>query len=147
MNPTGLITLSHATYAGPSGATAAATYRFMTKNYTPPAQERHIDFDIVHNQNGKFKYVYDNGPGFKRWPQFMITCQEAFSSLLGANAATQFARLQALWEHRGTLGMSAPEGTYSIHWATDPLEQSFLIYPKAVGDKIERDVAVQFEEA
>jgi hypothetical protein len=146
MNPTGLLVLSHATYVGASGATAAATYKFMTKGYEPPAQTRHTDFDIVHNQNGKFKYVYDNGPGFRRWPAFMITCQDKFQAIIGANAATQYQRLSELWDYRGILGMSAPEGTYSIHWAIDPIEQNFIQFPKQVGDVIERDISVQFEE-
>jgi hypothetical protein len=147
MNPTGLITISRATYAGASGATAAATYQFMTKGYGPPAQDRHIDFDIVHNQNGKFKWIYDNGPGFKRWPAFVITCQDVFQYLVGANAAAQFDRLLELWEHKGNLVIEGPDGVHNIHWSSDPQEQSFIRYPRQEGDKIEMDVQVQFEEA
>jgi len=146
MNPTGLIILSRPTYVGASGATAAATYSFFTKNYQPPAQERDISYDIVHNQNGKFKYVYDNGPGFKRWPPFMITCQDAFFSILGANAQTQYQHLLEMWEYKGVLGMLAPDGVHNIHWAAEPREDNFIKFPRQEGDQIEMDVGVQFEE-
>lgn len=147
MNPTGLVILSRATYTGPSGATAAATYPFMTKGYKPPAQDRHVEYDVVDNQNGKFKYVYDNGPGFRRWPTFMITCQDKFANLLGVNAQAQYQRLLEMWNHPGLLGMQAPDGTYSIHWGSDASERNFIRFPNQVGDVIEMDVAVQFEEA
>ena len=141
------IILSHPTYVGPSGATAAATHSFFTKNYKPPAQDRSLDFDIVHNQNGKFKYVYDNGPGFKRWETFEITCQDNWTQFLALNAQQQFAALLKFWNFPGIMGMQTPEGTYSIHWAQDPQEQNFIIFPREVGDGIEMDVAVTFEEA
>lgn len=146
-NATALLTLSKATYVGASGATAAATYSFLTVGYQPPAQERYLDFDIVKNQNGKFKWIYDNGPGFKRWPTFMIRCDDNFQGLTGANAATQYARLLELWTHPGVLGMQAPEGSYSVHWAAEPIEPDFLRYPVEPGAHIEVDVAVQLEEA
>lgn len=146
MNPNTII-LSHPTYVGPSGATAAATQRFFTKEYRPPAQDRSLDFDIVHNQNGKFKYVYDNGPGFKRWSTFRVSCQDAFQQFLSLNASQQFAQLLKFWNHPGVLGLSTPDGTYSVHWAQDPQEQNFIIFPKESGDDIEMDVAVTFEEA
>ena len=146
MNPTGLIVLSHSTYVGPSGATAAATYIFMTKGYKPPAQERYATFDVVKNQNGKFKWLYDNGPGFKRWASFVITCQDAFQSLIGVNAQTQYQRIIQMWDHPGLLILEGPDGVHNIHWATDPVEQNFIKFPNQVGDKIEMDVAVQFEE-
>lgn len=141
-----LIVLSHATYVGPSGATAAATYSFFTKEYTPPLQERSIDVDIVHNQNGRFKYLYDNGPGFKRWNPFTIACEDVFASVVGATAAGQYARIREMWDYPGTLGMRAPEGVYSIHWA-ESIEQAFRSFPISVGDKLEWGVVVQFEEA
>lgn len=139
------IIISMATYVGASGATAAATYSFMTSDYKPPAQERHSDYDVVHNQNGKFKYLYDNGPGFKKWAPFNVHCEEAFVSVLGASAAVQFARLTALWEHPGLLGMKTPDGVYNVHWA-DNLERSFRIFPKKTADSREYVVTVQFEE-
>lgn len=146
MNPTGLIVLSRPTYVGASGATAAATYTFFSKGYKPPAQERDVSYDIVHNQNGRFKWLYDNGPGFKRWPQFMITCQDKFESILGANAQVQYQHLLEMWEFKGVLGMSAPDGVFNIHWGTDAREDNFIIFPRLAGDQIEMDVVVQFEE-
>lgn len=146
MNPN-LIIFSHATYLGPSGATAAATYAFMTRGYKPPTQDRSIESDIVHNQNGKFKYVYDNGPGFKSWQPFAILCEDAFASILGATAGTQYARLEELWQHPGVLGMRAPEAVYGIHWAQNAREPAFRAFPVNSGDKMEWEVTVQFEEA
>lgn len=145
MNPNTVI-LSHATYVGPSGATAAATYAFFTSDYEPPQQDRYIDQDIVKNQNGKFKYLYDNGPGWKKWSPFNIHCEEKFSTMLGgATAGEQYRRLQTLWEHPGYLGMAAPEGVYSVHWG-DSLERSFRVFPKNNGDVQEYVAVVQFEE-
>lgn len=146
MNPD-LIILSHATYLGPSGATAAATYKFISRGYQSPAQTRHLDTDTVHNQNGKFKYVYDNGPGFKRWNTFELSLQDTFSPLVGANAAQQYARLLEMWNHKGTLGMAIAGESFSVHWAQETVEPNFIIFPREVGATIERDVRVQFEEA
>ena len=146
MNPN-VIILSHPTYVGPSGATAAATHSFFTKDYKPPSQDRSLDFDVVHNQNGIFKYVYDNGPGFRRWDTFEVSCQDKFSEITGANAATQFSNLLKFWNYPGVLGMQAPDGTYDVHWAQDPQQRSFLLFPHEVGDNIEYDVAVTLEEA
>lgn len=141
------IVLSHATYVGPSGATAAATYAFATKDYKPPSTDRTIETDIVINQNGKFKYVYDNGPGFATWAPFEIHCEEAFKTILNANAAQQFAHLKEFWDHPGNLGMSAPEGTYLIHWAQSPFEKSFRVFPKVASQVQEFIAVVQFEES
>lgn len=140
--------LSHATYLGPSGATAAATYSFMTKGYRPPAETRHLDSDTVHNQNGRFKYVYDNGAGFRRWNTFQVSCQEYFQGLLGVNAQQQYDRLREMWAHKGILKMEIVGDVYNVHWAQDPIEPAFLpTFPKVVGAVIERDVSIQFEEA
>lgn len=146
MNPN-LLTLSHPTYLGPSGATAAATYQFMTKGYKPPAEPRHVDSDTVHNQNGKFKYVYDNGPGFRRWGGFQVTCQDAFESFLGLNAENQYNRLRRLWNYRGILGMEIAGEVYDVHWAAETMEPAFVVFPHEVNDVIERDVNISFEEA
>ena len=146
MNPN-LLVLSHATYTGPSGATAAATYAFITRGYRPPAETRHVDSDTVHNQNGKFKYVYDNGPGFRRWPSFVISCQDGFQSLVGVNGEQQYTHLRRLWNYRGIMGMEIAEEVYDVHWAQDPMEANFVVFPREVGDQVERDVTVQFEEA
>ena len=142
-----LLTLSHPTYSGPSGATAAATYQFMTSKYQPPAETRHLDSDIVHNQNGKFKYVYDNGPGFRRWAAFSIRCEEAFRDILNGNSETQYARLREMWSFRGILGMEIAEEVYSVHWSQDQMEPNFKVFPRQVGHRDEREVKIQFEVA
>jgi len=145
IDPEVLITLSRATYVGPSGATAAATYRFATSDYKPPVQERYIESDIVKNQNGKFKYIYDNGPGFKKFQAFQIHCENVFATYLGGMGATQYANLLSLWEHPGVLGMKGPDGTYIVNWARD-LERAFRVFPKKSTDAQEFVVTVQFEE-
>jgi hypothetical protein len=147
MNPN-LITLSHATYAaGPSGATPAATYSFFTKDYKPPAEPRAVDKDVVINQNGKFKYIYDNGPGFKQWAPFSVVCEEIHRTLLGFTAAQQYAHLRELWEYRGVLGMSTPDGAHTVAWSSD-LERNFRVFPKLAGASIiDYEVVIQFEEA
>lgn len=138
-----ILILSHAAY----GATAAATYQFMTKDFQPPAQERYIAKDIVKNQNGKFKWIYDNGPGFKVWSPFTIRCENAWSSLGLGSATQQLANIRALWEHPGLLGMKAPDGNvYAAHWSSSNLEQNFKVFPRKVGDALEYEVVVQFEE-
>lgn len=142
-----LLTLSHPTYVGPSGATAAATYQFMTKRYQPPAETRHLDMDIVHNQNGKFKYIYDNGPGFRRWPSFQVTCQDVFEEFLSLNAAQQYENLKKLWAYPGVLGLHLAGESYNVHWSQETLEPSFIKFPVATGATIERDINLQFEEA
>lgn len=136
-----LVTLSHATY----GATAAATHLFVTADYKPPVQERYIDTDVVKNQNGQFKYVYDNGPGFKKWQAFQIRCEDAFSSVANGLGATQYAHLLEMWNHPGVLGMATPEGVHTVHWGKD-LERAFRVFPKKTGDHQEFSVTVQFEE-
>jgi hypothetical protein len=145
MNPN-LIVLSHPTYVGPLGATAAATYSFFSKEYIPPAQERSLEVDVVHNQNGRFKYLYDNGPNFKKWPPFTIACEEAFAAHLDATAGMQYQRLQEMWEYPGILGLRTPDGTYSAHWSTN-LERGFRAFPNEVNTKLEWAVVVEFEEA
>lgn len=147
MTARNLIILSHPTYVGASGATAAATYAFFTKEYKPPAQSRSLDVDIVHNQNGKFKYLYDNGPGFKQWSPFTVMCHDTFQSELGVAATAQYSRIREMWEYPGALGMRAPEGTYGVHWSSSPMEQAFRAFPIYVTDTPEWDVVVQFEEA
>lgn len=145
MNPQ-LIILSRATYAGPSGATAAATYAFFSSDYQPPQQDRYIGQDVVKNQNGKFKYLYDNGPGWKKWSPFNLHCEEMFATIVGATAQAQYDRLLTLWDHPGVLGMQAPEGIYTVHWG-DSVERSFRVFPRESTSKKEYVVVVQFEEA
>lgn len=144
MNPN-VLTFSRATYVGPSGATAAATYLFMTKDYKPPQEARYLDTDVVKNQNGKFKYVYDNGPGFREWSPFSVMCENVWQQFTGYTAAQQYNNLRSLWEHKGVLGMAAPEGTYVVHWKAN-LEQNFRVFPRSATNPIEREIIVQFEE-
>lgn len=138
-----LITLSHPVY----GATPAATYSFFTKEYKPPAQERSMDMDIVHNQNGKFKWIYDNGPGFNKWSGFSIMCENKFASVVGATAGAQFNRIKEMWDYPGVLGMKTPDGVYSVHWAASEMERNFRVFPAQTTDPLEWEVVVQFEEA
>lgn len=145
MNPN-LVILSHATYVGPSGATAAATYSFFTKDYSPPEETRAVDRDVVINQNGRFKYIYDNGPGFRQWSPFSVVCENKFSAQVGADAATQYARLREMWDHRGVLGMQTPDGSYTVAWS-DSIDRNFRVFPVTAGDVPEYEVVVQFEEA
>lgn len=141
------IVLSHATYLGVSGATAAATYEFFTGDYKPPSQERHFSADVVHNQNGKFKYIYDNGPGFKKFSPFNIHCEDTFQALLNATVAVQFAHLIEMWNHPGVLGLKDPEGVvHTVHWAGD-MDKAFRIFPLKNATQVGKIVAVQFDEA
>jgi hypothetical protein len=143
-----MIVLSKATYvSAASVATAAATYSFVTKGYKPGRQVRMIDSDVVKNQNGKFRYVYDNGPGFRSWQPFQIVCDDNFQSLTAANAAEQFANLLSLWNHPGPLGMKGPDGTFSVIWAPQALEPGWRQFPGASGATVEYQVTVQFDEA
>lgn len=137
-----LIYLSHAT----QGATAAATYSFVTSEYQPPLQERYVDYDIVKNQNGVFKWLYDNGPGMKKLQPFKILCEQAFASVVGATAGGQYARLLEMWNHKGILGLKGPDGVHTVHWAGDH-ERSFRVFPVRSTDPQEFTVVVSFEEA
>lgn len=128
-----------------AGATAAATYQFASRGYKPPRQGRSIGFDDVHNQNGLFRYVYDNGPNTRTWEPFDIVCTDEFGGL-GA-ATVQIARLEFLWRYRGAIGMQAPDGVYTVSWADAPLEKQFESFPHAAGDKIKMRAVVNFEEA
>src|SRR6266550_1446682 len=146
MNPN-LIILSHATYIGASGATAAATYKFMTKDYKPPEQDRYLDYDVIKNQNGKFKYVYDNGPGFRKWNPFSIVCEDKFNNgLLGYTAAQQYAHLLEMWNYPGVMGIFTPDGAFNAHWSTNALGLQYRRFPKSVSDPIEYKVVIQLEE-
>lgn len=128
------------------GATPAATLAFFTVGYRPPRQDRSSSRDTVHNQNGIFKYVYDNGPGPYAWDQFQIEVNDAFSGELG-DANTQWANLLFLWNYQdGPMGMEAPDGVYSVGWADAPLERQFMGFPGAAGDKVTYRVVVNIEE-
>lgn len=146
MNPQ-LIILSKPTYISPTGvASAAATYSFITRGYKPPVQGRALQFDTVINQNGRFKWVYDNGPGFRKWSPFEIVCDDNFQGILGDNARIQYQHIIALWEYPGTLGIDTPEGVFTVHWTNTDLQLSHRAYPKATGATIDYVVTVEFEE-
>jgi hypothetical protein len=145
------ILLSYPTY-GPSGAEVnAATYAFFTSGYTPPSTGRSIGSDLVHNRNGAFQYVYDNGPNFHRWDPFRIVMEDpqAFAnSPVGRTATQQYQDLQDLWAHLGQLQLGSPDGVYSVYWAPgNDLVREWRRYPTKVGDKIEYSVQVQFIQA
>jgi len=138
-----LVFLSHPAY----GATPVATYAFFTKEYKPPTQARAVEVDVVVNQNGKFKYVYDNGPGFKTWQPFTIACENIFATVVGGIAPTQYSRLTEMWNYPGVLGMKTPDGVYAVHWAANAIEPAFRVFPIRANDVPEWEVVVQFEEA
>jgi len=139
------IFLSVPTSAG--GATAAATFGFFTSGYRAPRQGRSTSQDIVHNQNGIFKYRYDNGPNVHTWEPFRIIASDTFRDAIGS-ATQQLANLDFLWNYvEGPLGMAAPDGVYSVDWANAPLERVMLDTPLAAGDKIKWAISVAFEEA
>lgn len=129
-------------------ASGVGTYQFFTGGYQPPSQPRYIDQDVVVNQNGKFKWVYDNGPGFKQWAPFKIIMGNRPE--FPARAATQIAQLLSLWNHIGTIGLRSPEGdTYTVIWADNALDKAFRIFPneRLATTDLEYTVTVQFEEA
>lgn len=137
--------LSVPTSAG--GATAAATFGFFTSGYRAPRQGRSTAQDIVHNQNGIFKYRYDNGPNVFTWEPFRIIINDNFNNKLAMSATQQLANLDFLWNYiEGPLGLAAPEGVYAVDWANAPLEKVMLGAPLAAGDKIAWAVTVNFEE-
>ena len=129
-----------------SGATAAATFSFFTSGYQVPRQGRSISADTVHNHNGIFTYVYDNGPNIRTWQPFEIVCSDKFLNYLGA-ATQQHSRFEFLWNYtEGSITLQAPEGVYAVRWSDQPLERRFARFPSAVGDKIEYRYQVNFEE-
>lgn len=145
MNPN-LIVISHATYVGASGATAAATYSFMTKDYAPPEQERYVDYDVVKNQNGKFKYLYDNGPGFRKWNPFSVVCEDRFQVLLGLTATQQYSNLINLWNYPGVMGIKTPDGVFNAHWSRESMGLQYRRFPTQTSDTIEYEIVIQLEE-
>ena len=131
-----------------TAASPAATYSFVTSGYKPPRQPRAITTDEVHNQNGKFKYVYDSGPGFLEWDPFEILCDDKFANVLGGmNGVQQKAQLDALWQFIGTFQLGDPEGVYNVYWTENPYEKRFQHFPAAVGDKIQYRFTIQVQEA
>ena len=142
-----LITLSVPTSGG--GATPAATFGFMTEGYRRPRQDRTVSSDFVQNQNGKFFYRYDNGPGAFVWAPFRAVLSDDFANAvypLGADAEEQLARLQFLWEYTGNMGMAAPEGVYEVAWAQAPFEPESN-FPDQAGDKLTYYVNLTLDES
>lgn len=137
------IIISVPTYA----PTPAATYSFFTNEYKAPQTSRTLEYDVVINQNGKFKWLYDNGPGFKKWSPFTIRCEDVLKPYLGAMATEQYRNLLHAWAHPGLLGLKTPDGTYTVHWAQQTLEPQLRQYPRKANDPVEYTVVVQFEEA
>jgi hypothetical protein len=131
------------------GASAAATFRFVTSGYKRPHQGRSSSMDQVHNQNGVFRYIYDNGPNAWEWEPFSILLEDALAGVVGGAATQQKANLDYLWNWTGAIGLAAPEGTYVVGW--DPsanYEPEFKRFPAEVGDKIvyEGRVTIQLIE-
>lgn len=142
-----LLWISYPTY-GPSGSeTAAATYGFVSQDYKPPRRQRAISSDEVTNQNGTFKYVYDNGPTGLTWSPFSLVLLDRWEPYVGAYATQQWANLLSLWDHSAAKNLGAPDGTYEIHWGQASLEPKFETFPNSVGDKIEYRVVISIEEA
>lgn len=143
------IILSYPTYGPVGSEVPAATAAFFTEGYTPPMTGRSIATDVVHNRNGVFKYVYDNGPNFQRWAPFLIRMEDSFENILGGGATVQYGKLLDMWNHTGQLQLGTPDGVYSVIWApgNDLALQHVGGYPAHVGDKIEYAVQVQFEQA
>lgn len=133
------------------GASAAATYSFLTSGYMPPRQPRDASFDSVHNQNGIFNYDYDNGPGPYQWNPFVVMMVDDFVSSGYGSATQQWANFLHLWNYiEGPLGMEAPDGVYSVKWAEGmQLERQFLSRHGAAGDKARREyrTTIQLREA
>lgn len=141
------IIISVPTYAATPAPTPAATYAFMTSEYKLPQIERALDYDVVINQNGRFKWVYDNGPGFRKWAPFNIRCEDVFKTYLGLTATQQFNNLLHAWSYPGVLGLKTPDGVYQVHWSQQALDPQRLQYPLQPNDPVEYSVVVQFEEA
>lgn len=127
------------------GATAAATFAFFTSGYNPPRQPRAVNWDDVANQNGHFRYRYDNGPGPLTWGSFQLVFNDNLGHA-GPSATQQLANFEFLNQYTGILGMKAPEGTYSVAWGKGDIEHRFNAYPTGVGDKYERRVVVSVVE-
>lgn len=124
------------------GSTAAATFSFWTSGYKPPRQPRATSFDDVNNQNGRFRYIFDNGPGALVWEPFEIAFIDAGKDFAGGAATQQAANLDFLWNYRAAMGMQTPDGIYSVAWADAPLERRFGQFPSAAGDKIHDEMRV-----
>jgi hypothetical protein len=139
VNPN-LLTFSTATV----GDVPAATYSFASSGYQTPRQGRSIGMDVVHNQNGIFKYVYDQGPGIYSWDPFELVFDDDLTDL--GSATVQWENFLNIWNHQGGMGFRAPESTYQVHFSSQELQRRFQRFPASVGDKMEFRVTIQLEE-
>jgi len=128
-----------------NGATAAATFAFFTSGYQPPRQTRAVNWDDVHNQNGHFRYRYDNGPGALTWGNFQLVFNDSLAPA-GPSATQMLANFNFLNQYTGAMGLAAPDGIYSVAWGKSDLEHRFGQFPAGVGDKYERRVVVSIVE-
>jgi hypothetical protein len=119
----------------------------MTREYSAGKQSRYIEQDVVSNQNGVFKWIYDNGPGLREWAPFSVICDDSFASYVGGMATVQYGRLLEMWNYIGTLGMKGPDGAFKVAWASNSIEPKLRYFPQAPADPPVIDVVVQFEEA
>lgn len=131
-----------------NGATAAATFSFFTDGYKPPRQARAVAWDDVNNQNGHFRYRYDNGPAALSWEPFAVVCSDspAITGLVGGSATQHYANLSFLWQYTASLGLRSPEGTYTVAWGQADMERRFTSFPSAAGDKFEFRVPITLVE-
>lgn len=130
-----------------NGASAAATFLFVTRNYEPPHQGRAMAIDTIVNQNGVFQWIYDNGPGPWEWAPFDIICSDSFSNICGGGATQQYANALYLWQYIGRRGLQDPVGSYDVVWSPDQnLDRGFRRFPVNVGDPIELLLTVQLKE-
>lgn len=142
------IILSVATSGASGSYVAGGTYRFLTSGYEPPSQPRYTDQDIVKNQNGKFKWVYDNGPGFRTWNPFKVRLENG--AMFPQSATQGLADITSLWNHVGIMGFQTPDGqVFNVIWTNNALEQNFHIFPKpgVPVAQLEWEVTIQLEEA
>lgn len=147
MNPNTII-FSVPTSGG--GATPAATYSFMSRGYKQPHQGRASGMDTIGNQNGSFRYIYDNGPGPYDWEPFELVLSDRFAGVAGGMATQQAANFLFLWSYTGPMGMRVPGGTYTVAWQPGmDLQREWLSFPTDVGDvrhTFESSVAIAIVE-
>lgn len=131
------------------GDTPAATYVFFSSDYKPPRQGRSASSDIVHNQNGIFKYVYDSGPNIFTWDPFELVFSDRFAGALDGKSATQqWQDFQSLWQHLGTKSLEGPEGSYDVHFPAQNIEPRWGSgrFPANSTDSFDLRVTIELEE-
>lgn len=128
-----------------NGATAAATFAFFTSGYQPPRQARAVGWDDVHNQNGHFRYRYDNGPGALSWSPFQLVFNDNLKPA-GPSATQMLSNFAFLNQYTGAMGLAAPEGVYTVAWGKSDIEHRFTEFPVGAGDKYEWRTVVNIVE-